>query len=136
MEPEKGVTLFDVAKAGLESARRVQIRSIDELRAVLGRLRERPPGIVELASPAGTILQLGIGGQWACAQLLRGDGAPPYLCAKARTLRAPCDIEFELGGTPTPVAPAQCISFEDAMNIAEYFFKTGAKYPNIEWAEI
>ena len=115
---------------------RISLVSVEQLRTMLIPLSEREPGFVELESPTTGLLQLGIGGKFACAQLTTHDDKPRYLAAKARTPRANSDVEFMCGGTPTPIAPELCLSPMEIISIAEHFFRTGDRDPNFEWVEI
>jgi Immunity protein Imm1 len=136
MQPNhQNITFFDMATSG-ESSAHTPVASAEELRAKLIHLSKQEPRFVELRSAAGNRLQLGIGGQFACAQFLKQDNLPPYLCAKARTICAKDAVEFVCGGTPTPIPPELCLLFEDAVKIAEYFFETGDRYSAIEWMEV
>jgi hypothetical protein len=135
MNRDHTITLLELANADEKSAPRTAISSIVHLETTLARFSEQRPMIIELASSTGPRLQLGVGGQFACAQFIEGDNMPPYLCAKARTIRAKEDVEFLLGGTPTPIAPEQCLSFEEALGIAKCFFESGKRDPSVEWVE-
>lgn len=129
------VTSVNVAGDWTNSPR-VPITSIEQLKALLGALLNHEPGIVNLESSTEDLLQLGIGGPFASAQFTTHDDKPRYLCAKTKTVRASSDVEFLCGGTPTPIPPELCLSFEEAVKIAEYFFKTGGRDSDFEWAEV
>lgn len=113
---------------------RISVVSIEQLRTLLAERSDKEPGIVSLESPASGLLQLGIGGPFAFAQLTTRD--EKYSSAKARKVRATSDVEFLCGGTPTPISPELCLSFEEVVQIAEYFFQTGERDPSFEWVEI
>lgn len=101
---------------------RIPVVSAEQLRVLLIHLAGQEPGFVELESSTSGILQLGIGGQFACAQFTTRDDKPRCLAAKTRTVGATSDVEFLCGGTPTPIAPELCLTFEEAVSIAEQFF--------------
>lgn len=130
------MTLLRVAGVDWESLPGIAIASVGHLRTLLTELSAGEPGIVELVSSTGNRLQLGVGGQFACSQFIKNDNMPPYLCGKTSLIRARGDVEFLLGGTPTPVDPEQCLSVEEAFKIAEYFFNTGERDPSVEWIAV
>ena len=114
----------------------LEVNSFDVLRGSLGKLITEEPRIIDLVSPSGMRLQLGIGGRYACGQLLRPDRLPPYLCATSKQRLGNHHVEFMLGGTPTEVPPERCISTEDAYRIAEYFFIHDGPDPSTNWIEV
>jgi hypothetical protein len=129
------ITFLNVA-VDWKSNPSIPVVSIEHLRALLSSLSEKEPGIVNLESSTKDLLQLGIGGQFACALFTTHEDKPRYLSATTKTVRAKDDVEFLCGGTPTPIAPELCLSFEEAVKIAEYFFATGNRDPDIEWIEV
>src|SRR5258708_4804550 len=130
------VKLFDAATVDWQSDPGTAILTKDDLQTRLSRFLDREPGIVDLVSPNGVRLQLGLGGQYACAQLVPANNLPPYLVALAPQITASDGVEFLLGDTPTPVAPEQCISVADGMLIAEYFFETGKPHLGFRWQKV
>ncbi len=136
MKPFHTTTLFNRADIDWESIPCITITSIAQLANVLTGFLQQQPRIIELVSSTGNRLQLGVGGMFACAQFFNADNMPPYLCAKAKNICAKEDVKFLLGGTPTPVAPEQCMSFSDAQIIAEYFYEKGEYNPTFEWIEV
>jgi len=133
-EDSPKLTFLNVA-GDWKSSPHTPIISIEQLRDLLADLSKGKPGIVNLESKVG-LLQLGLGGQFACAQFTTRDDKPRYLSAKAKAFRATTDVEFLCGNTPTPIAPELCVSFGDALKIAEYFFTTGGRSPDFEWVEV
>jgi Immunity protein Imm1 len=133
-EDDTKLTFLNVA-GDWKSSPHMSIISIKQLRNLLASLSIGEPGIVNLESKTG-LLQLGLGGPFACAQFTTRDEKPHYLSAKAKAIRATAHVEFLCGNTPTPIAPELCVSFADALKIAEYFFTTGSRSPDFEWVEI
>lgn len=129
------IIFTDLAGAGVASAS-TAIGSIEQLRTIMTHLRRKEPRVVNLESVAKDILQLGVGGQFGFGQFLKQNRLPPYFCAKAQKMISNKHVEFLCGGTPTPIPPELCISFEDAVKIGEYFFATGARDPDFEWVEV
>src|SRR5215475_8962001 len=98
----------------------VTVTSVEQLRNLLTPLSDKVPGIVNLEIKSKGLLQLGLGGSFACAQFTTIDVKPRYLSAKASEIRAKADVDFLCGGTPTPISPELCIQFDEAIKIAEY----------------
>lgn len=131
----QNITFLNIA-AHWKANPRIPVVSVDQLRTLLVSLSEQEPGFVELESATSGLLQLGIGGRFACAQFTTRDEKPRYLSAKPRIIHATNDVEFSCGGTPTPIPSELCLSFEEVIKIAEHFFETGNRDPNVEWVEI
>lgn len=125
--------LFDRSSAEWRSDPGKAIRSADELLSVLHACAQGKPRVFELDAPEGAHLQLGLGGAYACAQFVTADDPPFSFDAETRSVTASDDVEFLLGGTPTPIAPEFCLSFAEALEVAEYFFETGQRDPTIVW---
>jgi hypothetical protein len=126
------ITFLNVAE-NWKSNPRIPIISIDQLRTLLIDLSGGEPGIVNLESTSSGMLQLGVGGPFACALFTTNEDKPHYLCAKSKIIRAVSYVEFLCGGTPTPISPEFCLSFDEAITIAEYFFKKEDRDPTFEW---
>jgi hypothetical protein len=136
MKPESGIVLFDYEAPNAERTTGVGVTSIGSLRDRLNEVAQQEPRIIDMVSPTGNRLQLGLGSAFGCAQLIRENNMPPYLCAIAERSIAKGDVEFLLGGTPTPVPPERCLPVEQAMRIAEYFFTNDAADPTTRWVEV
>ena len=131
----QNITLLNVSR-DWKANPRISVTSVGQLRKLLMDLSTKEPGTVNLESTAGDLLQLGIGGKFAFAQFTTNEDKPRYLCAKPEMIRAMEDVEFLCGDTPTPISPGLCISFEDALKIAEYFFEKGGRDSSFEWVEV
>lgn len=127
---------MNIAGTDWQFSKQIQIGSIEQLRTALMRLSEEKPGMVELCSRSGNRLQIGIGGKFACAQFLNHANLPPYLFAKAKIIHSKAEVSFLMGGTPTPVASEHCLSINEALKIAEYFFERDGPEPDTAWVEV
>jgi hypothetical protein len=136
MSEERTVKIFDVATSGPQPDAGLVVSTKGALMVHLSSFLKRDPGILEIVSPEGTRLHLGLGGRYACAQITAANSLPPYLVAQAGETTASEDVEFLLGDTPTPVVPEECISVPEAVRIAEHFFDTGQPDPTITWKKI
>lgn len=116
------------AQAGEPASSRWVIRSEKQLRTLLCSFRKKEPRSVSLKSPTGNCLTIGVGRRTSRAEFIYNDGDCPYLNACNPTPRKGKrgnHPEFNVGGTPTPVAPEWQISMEKAEGIAFFFFNTG-----------
>jgi len=112
------------------------IQTEEELRNVLGALQGSEPQFVDLIAPSGDWLTIGIGGSLACVMHTQASGRPPYLIA-IRDMEDQEDfVEFDAGGTPTPIPAYQCLPYDEMVNIAIYFFNNGNIPQNVEWEEV
>jgi len=114
----------------------VALASIGDLRAALTSFAAKPPGVIQLTFAEGVELLVGIGGPFMMAQFTEADGDGPFLCAKAPVVQATADVEFDCGGTLSPIPPELCLSVDDGLKIVEYFFETGKRAPDFEWEMI
>jgi len=136
MQINRPTITFQNIAGDWKSSPRIPIISEEQLKTLMAGLSEGEPGIVEFESSENDRLQLGIGGPFVCAQFTTNECLSRYLCAKAKTVRATKDVEFLCGGTPTPIAPELCLSFEVAFKIADYFIRTGNRDPSVDWVEV
>jgi hypothetical protein len=131
------LTLFDRSQPSWKSDRGGTIRSREELTAALTDLSQGDPRIFEVVSRSGAALQFGLGGPYACAQF--SEPIPDMVEARSAWLArtklpsTPGEIEFMLGGTPTPVAPEYCLSFQEILTILEHFHETAKRHPEFQW---
>jgi Immunity protein Imm1 len=112
------------------------IRDNSRLFQILRSMRNRSPFICELVGENGYYLLVGVG-TVGFVQYSARDGNPPYLVAVSPNSEAgESEVEFMLGGTPTPVITRYCMPFDDVLQIAGYFQETGRTYPGVAWDEI
>jgi hypothetical protein len=129
--------LFDYSQAGSQrDVEAITISTEQELRKMLENLRQHDPGLVDLVSPAGDCLMIGVGGEHACAQFTQVSGNPPYLMARGPADDYDSHIEFARGGTPTPIPLAYILSFSRMVDIAVDFFLNEHLPTTTEWEEV
>lgn len=131
------LTLFDRAPADWHSIPGIEITSAEYLNRVIQSFAMREAGIVELLSANGNRLQVGVGGGLCCVQFIKADNLPPYYCVNAQNpIPGEHEVEFLLGGTPTPVSRKQCLSLAEALDISTHFVSTGDWHPGFQWVPV
>jgi hypothetical protein len=114
-----------------------RITESDRLLQIIGDLIARPPFFCELVGENGYNLLIGVGGMFGCAQYSHDDGTPPYLMATtSEAQRGKGEIEFMIGGTPTPVPARYCLPFDNLKAIVVHFQTTGDQSPFFDWEEV
>jgi hypothetical protein len=112
------------------------IRDNSRLFQILRSMRNRSPFICELVGENGYFLYVGIG-KVGFVHYLALDGRPPHLIALSpKSEPEHSEIEFMMGGTPTPISTRYCLPFDDVLQIAGYFRETGRTYPGVSWEEV
>lgn len=109
----------------------------DQLENELRRLLVGKPVVVDFMAPNGDLLNLGIGGPVAYAAF-----ATAEMIREGTTVGAegtvddetPEWVEFEMGGTPTPINRRDLVKAEELLAIAKHFFETGRPDPRFNWA--
>jgi len=108
----------------------------EEISSLLARLAVRPPFIFELRGENGYMLQIGIAGSKGCVQHSPASGDVPYMMAVAPEAETGDDVEFALGGTPTPISRRYILPIELVRQIAVHFAHTGNRGSLVGWQEI
>ena len=109
------------------------------LRDLLYNLLKQEPRVVIIEISNIGIFTLGVGLPYGCVQYSK-DWEPPYLMAlnSATSLETSSDdeLEFDSGGTPTPIPLRQCLPFDQVVGIVIYCFKNKELPQYIKWEEI
>src|ERR1700683_1098600 len=104
------------------------ISSEDELISLLDRARSEAPFIAEFCGAGDFHIEIGIGGDFGCVQYSRVDGTPPYLMAVSqRPAMKRGYIEFQCGGTPTPIPARNILRFDELREVVLHFMRTGER---------
>lgn len=109
-----------------------------QLIALLENLRRtRSPFMCELVGDCGDSLTVGVGREIGCVQHARSDGTGPYLMAvdPATSGSRLDEMEFAVGGTPTPIDGRYCLSFAKLCEIVAEFVMTGNRSNTVKWEE-
>lgn len=126
-------SLTDYSREPRTAAEELVISTEQDLREALKRFQQHDPGFVDLCSPAGDCLSIGVGGPLACLMFIRASGDPPYLWALGNSDDREHTIEFSRGGTPTPISLYRCLPFENALEIAVYYFQHERLPESVQW---
>lgn len=116
-------------------ARTICVSSRKKLQEILCCRGYGNPGFVDLVSSSGDCLSIGVGGPLSCLMFTKGSGDPPYLWARGSSDDDENVIEFERGGTPTPIPLSYCLPLPKVIEIADYYFLNQHLPQNVEWEE-
>src|SRR5689334_4275066 len=108
-----------------------RVTSEDELLSLLRAAVQAEPRVYELDGFQQGQLQLGLGGQYAVVHFIENADIPVSYDVRAQSPSALDYVEFLLGGTPTPIPPEYCVSSEEAVQAALFFFRTGERDPSL-----
>ena len=113
------------------------ISSEDDLVSLLDHVRGQAPFIAEFCGAGDFHIEIGIGGDFGCVQYSRVDGKPPYLVAVSH--RPPMKrgyIEFQCGGTPTPIPARNILRFDELKEVVLHFMRTGERSNTVSWRDL
>ena len=115
--------------------RAVPIRSWDQLNRHLAALIERGSGTAYYfpEGEAGEHLILGVEQGYGLAFHDPQSDKEPYLSATTRD-GPDEEIEFDFGGTPTPIEARHCISVETMIRVAGHYYDHGILLKEIHWS--
>jgi hypothetical protein len=128
--------LIEYSPTSYGAKQEIEITDERSLRHHLKQMQLGEPRLIDFVSPQEDCLTLGVGGSLGCAMYSDASGKPPYLSALG-PLR---DQEgryavFDVGGTPTEIPLSRCLSPEEVIEIAVYFFIRNAPYDGVKWEE-
>jgi hypothetical protein len=115
----------------------IVIKDENALRDFLREVSTRG-GVFLLIAPDSRSLTIGISKSFGFVEYVGEDDNPPYLIAVDSTQQSNDDsyIEFDSGGTATPVHASKCLPLEKVIEIAIYFSKNGNLPKFVEWHPI
>jgi hypothetical protein len=113
------------------------LSSDDELISLLDHARNATPFIAEFCGAGDFHIVIGIGGDLGCVEYSRVDGTPPYLAAVShRPSMKRGYIEFQRGGTPTPIGARNILRFDELKEVVLHFMRTGERSNTVSWREV
>jgi hypothetical protein len=109
-----------------------------ELRETLRDFLKYGNNVVLLEFPGYGRLTIGIGTPYGFVEYMDNDGSPPYLVAKVDMENQGKDtlVEFDSGGTPTPIPMENCLPFDRVVDIVEYFLRNKILPEDANWIEV
>ncbi len=116
----------------------IKITQEEQLREVLHDLLKYGNSVVLLEFPGFGVLTIGIGTPYGFVEYMDEDGSPPYLVATDTSKTDVKDyyVEFDSGGTPTPILMKNCLPFEQVVEIVIYSLRNKKLPDSISWIEI
>ena len=115
----------------------IAIAQEEELREFLSTAIKQEPRVFSLISSDSGLLTIGIGMPYGFVQYTQQDHNPPYLVAVEKSgKKSDVYIEFDSGGTPTPIPMDKCIPSSLVIEIVLYFYRNGKIPIYVEWEEI
>jgi hypothetical protein len=114
------------------------IQNRSQLKVLFTSFRDRAPFLGELTGDNGFRIILGLGKtDQACVQFSTTDNLPPYLVAiSPSATSSEVDMEFLMGGTPTPISRRNCLPLGLVEEIAATFVETGKRMLDVDWEEV
>jgi hypothetical protein len=116
----------------------VKISHEEEFRTVLSDLLQHGNSVILLKFPHLGVLTIGIGTPYGFVEYMNENGSPPYLIAT----NAPnfeveeSFVEFDSGGTLTPIPIQNCLPFDRVEEIVLYFLRNKKLPDYITWKEV
>src|SRR5574338_113620 len=101
----------------------IKISHERELRDILNKMASNDPTIVLLTSNGSGMLTIGIDHTIGFIEFMKEDGTPPYLVALRDSVAIEDNsqfVNFDSGGTLTPISKNRCIPFKDVLEIASF----------------
>ena len=120
-----------------QNSKIIQISSENDLKHYLLKKAANENSIILLESQTSGTLTIGVGDPYGFVEFINKTD-PPYLIAVMGTTDTEIDtfVEFDSGGTPTPIPKFACLPMELVVSIAIYFFNNGELPKNVNWQEI
>ena len=115
----------------------IDAKDLTSLESFLQRLRLDDPLVINITLPEGDELTVGIGPTRSCVQHSAKEHEPPYLIAQEPN--APVEdseLEFDAGGTPTPIMISQTLPSDKAIALILEIVSTEKRPSYVEWVEV
>ncbi len=109
----------------------------EEIRETLNSFLKYGTRVVILESSSAGSLTIGIGEPYGFVQFIGKNNEPPYLVATEFEIENSSSfLEFDSGGTMSPIPMSKCLLFNRVIEIAEYFYKKKELPKFVNWREI
>ena len=116
----------------------VEISHEEELHAVIRDLLQYGNSVILLKFPHLAVLTIGVGTPYGFVECMNENGSPPFLAATDASNFEVVDsfVEFDSGGTLTPIPIQNCLPFDRVMEIVVYFLRNKNLPDYITWKEV
>jgi len=114
----------------------IPIGNEEQLRAALGQVSNNENCIVSLESSGHGTLTVGLGKNVGFVQFVNAAQEPPYMLAREDQSDNPDFVEFNAGGTPTPIPARYCMDVGKVVDIVIFFFENKKLPEHIRWESI
>ncbi len=105
--------------------------------ALLDAVHDRPPFMAQFTSENGFNITVGIANEFGCVQYAASDGSPPFLMAITTTSTSELpdrhDMEFLVGGTPTPIESRYRLPLGLVKQVVADFIVSGNLSKRVGW---
>jgi hypothetical protein len=115
-----------------------EISREEELYAVLRDLLQYGNNVILLKFPHLGVLTIGVGTPYGFVEYMDENGSPPYLSVADKPnfeVEYPF-IEFDSGGTLTPIPLQNCLPFDRVVEIVVYFLRNKKLPDYTNWKEV
>ncbi len=116
----------------------VEISHEEELHTVLRDLLQHGNSVILLTFSHLGVLTIGVGTPYGFVEYMNENGSPPYLSATTTPNFEAEDsfVEFNSGGTLTPIPIQNCLPFDRIEEIVLYFLRNKKLPDYITWKEV
>lgn len=114
------------------------VRSCDELQSLLRELDRRfaaKPAMVDVESPTGAVLTLGLGAEGSVLSYNEDPDRPPYYASRGKQ-DGDGTVWFDYQGSASEFPVWQVIPISDALKAAGEFCRTGSQPKIVRWEAV
>ncbi|MCY4079402.1 MAG: Imm1 family immunity protein [Caldilineaceae bacterium] len=112
------------------------VENVEELENTLRHAHKQKSASVYIVIPAyRNTMAIELDEVHGCIMFMDKSLDPPYNMLLEDPDAPDEDFEFDVGGTPTPIALKYCIPIEKVIDLARHFFLFGRFPEGIEWEE-
>jgi hypothetical protein len=114
----------------------IPISSRNQLIDKLHAIAKNGNRVVLLHSSDHGTLTIGVGNPCGFVEYMNASATPPYLIAINNSSNNNGFIEFDSGGTLTPVSTRHCINFDQVVDIVDFFMRSGKLSAAVYWENV
>jgi len=114
----------------------IPISSAKELIDKIQAIAENGHRVVLLHSPDHGTLTIGVGQPFGFVEYMNASATPPFLIAINNASDNGGFIDFDSGGTITPVSTRHCLDLQQVIDIATFFLRNGRLSATVYWENV